>query len=171
MTSRWRHFKINMTHGCLGRSGGAIVLGKLACQCVPLIWIIVGQEPIALAVGAGRGCLYIFFSRQSFLFSFSLSRRRSDIHWNIFSKGCWTQNNQQTSHSCYGNTLMTSLVKELSRQCMTCSINFSMTLQTEILSVVMSNVLKHWLFSSHLIPCFKSFGDYKLLNCLLIWVL
>ena len=27
---------------------------------VVLIWIIVGQGPIALAVGAGRGCLDIF---------------------------------------------------------------------------------------------------------------
>ena len=30
------------------------------CQCVLLIWITVGQGPIALAVGAGRGCLDIF---------------------------------------------------------------------------------------------------------------
>ena len=33
----------------------------------------VGQGPIALAVGADGGCLDIFFSRLSFLFSFSLS--------------------------------------------------------------------------------------------------
>ena len=30
------------------------------CRDVVLIWIIVGQGPIALAVGAGRGCLDIF---------------------------------------------------------------------------------------------------------------
>ena len=32
------------------------------CQCrgVLLVWMIVGQGPIALAVGAGRGCLDIF---------------------------------------------------------------------------------------------------------------
>ena len=30
------------------------------CQGVLLIWIIVGQRPIALAVGAGGGCLDIF---------------------------------------------------------------------------------------------------------------
>ena len=30
------------------------------CRSVLLIWIIVGQEPIALAVGAGGGCLDIF---------------------------------------------------------------------------------------------------------------
>ena len=43
------------------------------CRGVPLIWIIVGQGPTALAVGAGGGCLDIFFSRLSFLSSFSLS--------------------------------------------------------------------------------------------------
>ena len=43
------------------------------CQGVLLIRIVVGQGPAALAVGAGGGCLDIFFSRLSFLFSFSLS--------------------------------------------------------------------------------------------------
>ena len=38
-----------------------------------LIWIIVGQGPTALAVGAGGCCLDIFFSRLSFLFSYALS--------------------------------------------------------------------------------------------------
>ena len=37
------------------------------------------REPIALAVSADGGCLDIFFSRISFLFSFTLSGRRSDI--------------------------------------------------------------------------------------------
>ena len=36
-------------------------------------------RPIALAVGAGWHCLDFFFSRLSFLFSFSLSRGRPDI--------------------------------------------------------------------------------------------
>ena len=40
--------------------GGAIVLGKLPVPGRPTIWIIVGQGPIALAVGAGGGCLDIF---------------------------------------------------------------------------------------------------------------
>ena len=40
---------------------------------VLLIWITVGQGPTALTEGAGGGCLDIFFSRLSFLFSFSLS--------------------------------------------------------------------------------------------------
>ena len=39
------------------------------------IWPIVGQGPTALAVGAGWGCLDIFFSHLSFLFSFSLPLR------------------------------------------------------------------------------------------------
>ena len=40
---------------------------------VLLIWIMVGQGPAALAVGACGGCLDICFSLLSFLFSFSLS--------------------------------------------------------------------------------------------------
>ena len=35
-------------------------MGKLSVRGVVLIWIIVGQGPIALAVGSGRGCLDIF---------------------------------------------------------------------------------------------------------------
>ena len=47
------------------------MLGKLS---VPLIWIIVGQGPIELAVGAGWGCLDIF--SLIYIFSFlSLSYR------------------------------------------------------------------------------------------------
>ena len=52
---------------------GPMVLGKLPLPGVLLILINVGQRPIALAVGAGWGCLDLFFSRLSFLFSFSLS--------------------------------------------------------------------------------------------------
>ena len=43
------------------------------CWGVLLVWMIVGQGPIVLVVGAGGGCLDIFFSHPSFLFSFSLS--------------------------------------------------------------------------------------------------
>ena len=42
---------------------------------------------IALAVGAGRGGLDIFFSRLSFLFSFSVSGGRPDIDCNTVPKG------------------------------------------------------------------------------------
>ena len=43
-----------------GWSGGAKVLGKLPVPGRPTILITVGQGPIALAVGAGGGCLDIF---------------------------------------------------------------------------------------------------------------
>ena len=59
------------------------------CQGVLLTWIIVGQGPIALAVGAGGGGggLDIFFSSLSSLFSFSLSGRWPDIELKYCSKG------------------------------------------------------------------------------------
>ena len=56
-----------------GWSDGAKVLGKLPMPGRPTIWITVGQGPIALAVGAGGGCLEFFSSYLSFLSSFSLS--------------------------------------------------------------------------------------------------
>ena len=37
-----------------------IVVGKLPVPGCPTIWMMVGLEPIALAVGAGGGCLDIF---------------------------------------------------------------------------------------------------------------
>ena len=37
-----------------------MVLGKLPVPGRPTIWMIVGQRPPALAVGAGGGCLDIF---------------------------------------------------------------------------------------------------------------
>ena len=43
------------------------------CRGVLLVSMIVGQGPIALAVGAGGGLFGHFFSHLSFLFSFSLS--------------------------------------------------------------------------------------------------
>ena len=46
---------------------------KFKCRGVLLIWLIVGQGSVALAIGASRDCLVIFFFRLSFLSSFSLS--------------------------------------------------------------------------------------------------
>ena len=43
-----------------GWSDGAMVLGKLPVPGRPTIWMIVGQGPTVLAVGAGGGCLDIF---------------------------------------------------------------------------------------------------------------
>ena len=37
-----------------------MVLGKLPVPGRPTIWMFVGQGPVALAVGAGGGCLDIF---------------------------------------------------------------------------------------------------------------
>ena len=37
-----------------------MVLGKLPVPGRPTIWMIVGQGPIALAIGAGGGCLDVF---------------------------------------------------------------------------------------------------------------
>ena len=45
---------------CRGWSGGAMVLGKLPVPGRPTVWMIVGQGPSALAVGAGGGSLDIF---------------------------------------------------------------------------------------------------------------
>ena len=56
-----------------------MVLGKLPVPGCPTIWIIVGQGPTELAVGAGGACLDIYFSHLSFLFSYSLSGRWPDI--------------------------------------------------------------------------------------------
>ena len=64
-----RYFALNIAtevlcitdSGMVGWSGGAKVLGNLPVPGrVLLIWIIVEQGPIALAVGAGGGCLDIF---------------------------------------------------------------------------------------------------------------
>ena len=50
-----------------------MVLGKLPVPGRPTIWIIVGQGPAALVVGAGWGCLDIFTLIYPFLSSLSLS--------------------------------------------------------------------------------------------------
>ena len=70
---KWVHFQGSNCHFChlfnmgRGRSGGAMVLGKLPVPGRPTFWIIVGQGPIALAVGADGGCVDIF----SLLYPFS----------------------------------------------------------------------------------------------------
>ena len=57
----------------IGWSGDAMVLDELPVPGRPTIWMIVGQGPIVLAVGAGGGLFGHFWSPLSFLFSFSLS--------------------------------------------------------------------------------------------------
>ena len=56
------------------------------CQGVLLTWLTVGQGPIVLSVGAGGGCLDIFFSHLSLLFSFSLSLGDGPILTEILSQ-------------------------------------------------------------------------------------
>ena len=56
-----------------------MVLGKHPVPGHPTIWIIVGQGPIALAVGAIGGCLDILLSSILSLLFLPLSGRRSDI--------------------------------------------------------------------------------------------
>ena len=50
ITRRWLLYKFTQHLRCV----------NFQCQGVLLIWIIVGQGPVALAVGAGGGCLDIF---------------------------------------------------------------------------------------------------------------
>ena len=61
------YFEISMFEISRRWSGGAMVLGKFPVQGRPTILMIVGQGPIALAVGAGGGSLDIF----TLLFPFS----------------------------------------------------------------------------------------------------
>ena len=62
-----------------------MVLGKFPVPGRPTIWIMVGQGPTALAVGAGGGCLYIFLSSVISLF-YSLSVGDSPIKIEILSQ-------------------------------------------------------------------------------------
>ena len=50
-----------------------MVLGKLSVPGRPTVWIVVGQGPTVLVVGAGGGYLEIFTLVYPFLSSFSLS--------------------------------------------------------------------------------------------------
>ena len=56
-----------------------MVLGKLPVPGRPTILITVGQGPIALAVGAGGGCLDILTLLYPFSTLSPLSGRRPDI--------------------------------------------------------------------------------------------
>ena len=56
-----------------------MVLGKLPVPGRPTIWMIVGQGPIALTVGAGWGCLDIFTLHYPFSDLLPLSGGRPDI--------------------------------------------------------------------------------------------
>ena len=53
--------------------------GETSSAGRPTIWIIVGQGPTTLAVGAGGGCLDIFTLIYHFSFLLPLCGRRPDI--------------------------------------------------------------------------------------------
>ena len=55
------------------------MLGKLSVPGRPTSWMIVGQGPIALAVGAGGGVWTFFLSSIFSLFFLPLFGRRPDI--------------------------------------------------------------------------------------------
>ena len=79
------NLKFHMQHR--GWPGGAMVLGKLPVPGRPTIWMIVGQGPIALAIGAG-GVVWTFLL--SFILSLlflPLFGRWPDIDCNTVSKG------------------------------------------------------------------------------------
>ena len=69
-----------------GWSVCATVWVSFQCRDVLLIWSKVGQGPTVLAVGAGGGLFGNFFSRLSFLFSFSLSLGDGPIQTGILSQ-------------------------------------------------------------------------------------
>ena len=57
----------------------SMVLNKLPEPGRPTVWMIVGQGPNALALGAGGGCLDILLSSVLSLLFLQLSGRRPDI--------------------------------------------------------------------------------------------
>ena len=69
---------------------------KFQCRGVLLIWIIVGQGPIALAIGAGGGCLDIFSLIYHIYFFLSPSLGDGPIWIEILSQ----TTNQPSPHTC-----------------------------------------------------------------------
>ena len=71
------------------------------CRGVLLIWIIVGQGPIVIAVGAGRGDLDIFSLFYHFSFHSLFLRETARYRLKYYLKGPLSQNNQPTFLSQY----------------------------------------------------------------------
>ena len=81
-----------------------MVLGQLPVPGPPTIWMIVGQEPISLVVGAGGGCLDIF--PLSFLSSFPslLGTARYRLKYYLKEPLIQTQTNKTRlyfAHGCF----------------------------------------------------------------------
>ena len=89
------------------------------CRGVLLIWISVGQGPIALAVGAGGGCLDIFslIYHFSFLSPSLWETARYRLKYRL--KGPLSPNNQITNHPVPGRP--TYLDYSRARACCACS--------------------------------------------------
>ena len=64
-----------------------MVLGKLPVPGRPTIWMIVGQGSIALAVGAGGGCLDIFTLLYPFSHLLPLSGKQARYRLKYCLKG------------------------------------------------------------------------------------
>ena len=64
---------------CSGWSGGVMALGNLPVPVRPTIWMIVGQGPTELAVGAGWVVWTFFLSSILSLLCLPLFGRRPDI--------------------------------------------------------------------------------------------
>ena len=75
-----------------------MVMGKLPVLGVLLIWIRVGQGPIALAVGAGGGCLDILSLVYHFSFLSPSLWERARYRLKYCLKGSLTQINQPTNY-------------------------------------------------------------------------
>ena len=103
-------------------SGGAKVLGNLPVPGRPTIWMIVGQGPIALAIGAGGGCLDIF--TLLFLFS-SLSPslwETARYRLKYCLKGPLNPNNQPTILACF--RAKSSVLATTTMQFLSLAINY-----------------------------------------------
>ena len=82
----WVTLYRNLENAFIAMSGWSLALGKLPVPGRPTIWMIVGQGPPALPVGAGGGCLDIF-THLSFLSSVSFSLGDDPIQTEILSQG------------------------------------------------------------------------------------
>ena len=77
-----------------------MVLGKLPVPGRPTNWMmIVGQGPIALAVGAGGGCLDFFTLHYPFIFSLSLGD--GPIYTEILSQRAAKPKTNNQTNQCF----------------------------------------------------------------------
>ena len=97
-----------------------MVLGQLPVPGRPTIWRIVGQGPIALAVGAGGGCLDIFLLSSIFSLLFlPLSLGDGPIQTEILSQRAAKPKTTNppnlipmTSYKCYRNNYDIILISD-----------------------------------------------------------